>query len=55
VATEVESTPLRERISDGIYGRIRADARALLQPFTRPDGTAEIPLDGHVVAARRPR
>jgi hypothetical protein len=47
VATEVESTPLRERISDGIYGRIRADARALLQPFpARRDGRDP---------ARRPR
>jgi ubiquinone/menaquinone biosynthesis C-methylase UbiE len=55
VATEVESTPLRERISDAVYARIREDAREILRPFTRPDGTAEIPLVGHVVAARRRR
>lgn len=54
VAAEVESTPLRERISDAVYARIRDDARELLRPFTKPDGAAEIPLEGHVIAARRP-
>jgi ubiquinone/menaquinone biosynthesis C-methylase UbiE len=53
VATEVESTPLRERISDAVYARIRDDARELLRPFTKPDGAAAIPLEGHVIAARR--
>jgi ubiquinone/menaquinone biosynthesis C-methylase UbiE len=55
VATEVESTPLRERITDPVYAAIRDGAREVLRPFTRPDGTAEIPLVGHVVAARRRR
>ena len=55
VATEVESTPLRERISDEVYARIREEARALLQPYTTPDGAAEIPLEGHVIAARTRR
>jgi ubiquinone/menaquinone biosynthesis C-methylase UbiE len=53
VATEVESTPLRERISDEVYARIREDARDLLRPFTTAGGAAEIPLEGHVIAARR--
>jgi ubiquinone/menaquinone biosynthesis C-methylase UbiE len=53
VATEVESTPLRERISEAVYARIRDEARALLRPFTTAGGAAEIPLEGHVVAARR--
>jgi ubiquinone/menaquinone biosynthesis C-methylase UbiE len=53
VATEVESTPLRERISDDVYARIRADAREVLAPFTKPGGAAEIPLEGHVIAAHR--
>jgi ubiquinone/menaquinone biosynthesis C-methylase UbiE len=52
VATEVESTPLRERISDVVYERIREGARELLRPFLRPDGSAEIPIDGHVIVAR---
>ncbi len=53
VQTEVESTPLRERISDEVYGRIRDDARKILRPFTKRGGAAEIPLEGHVIAARR--
>ncbi len=53
VATEVESTPLRERISDDVYARIREGARELLRPFTKPGGAAEIPLEGHVIAARK--
>jgi ubiquinone/menaquinone biosynthesis C-methylase UbiE len=53
VVTEVESTPLRERISDAIYARIREEARELLRPFTTPGGAVEIPLEGHVIAARK--
>jgi len=52
VATEVESTPLRERISEVVYTRIREDAREVLRPYVRSDGSAEIPLDGHLIAAR---
>jgi ubiquinone/menaquinone biosynthesis C-methylase UbiE len=54
VATEVESTPLRERLSDEVYARIREEARELLGRFTTPGGAAEIPLEGHVIAAHRP-
>jgi SAM-dependent methyltransferase len=54
VATEVESTPFRERISDEVYARIREEARDLLRPFTQPGGEAAIPLEGHVLAARKP-
>ncbi|MET0850178.1 MAG: methyltransferase domain-containing protein [Candidatus Rokuibacteriota bacterium] len=53
VATEVESTPLRERMSDDVYARIRDDARAVLRPFVVPGGAAEIPLEGHLVTAAR--
>jgi ubiquinone/menaquinone biosynthesis C-methylase UbiE len=51
VAIEVESTPLRERIDDAVYARIREGARELLRPFTTADGAAAIPLAGHVLAA----
>ena len=54
VAAEVESTPLRERISDGVYRRIREEAREILRAFTKHDGAAEIPLEGHLIATRRP-
>ena len=53
VATEVESTPLIERISDEVYAQIRADSRDVLQQFTGPDGMLDAPLVGHIVVARR--
>ena len=53
VATEVDSTPLRERLSAEAYDRIRHGAREVLAPFTNPDGTLVAPFEVHVVAARR--
>lgn len=53
VATEVESTPLIERITSEVYAAIRADARDVLRQFTTPDGRLEAPLNGHIVAAQR--
>jgi SAM-dependent methyltransferase len=50
--TEVEGSPLAERITEDEYARIRAGAREALAPWTRPDGTLDAPLRGHVVAAR---
>ena len=52
VAVEVESTPVRERLTDGEYDRLRREAHDVLAEFTAPDGTAEIPIEGHLVAAR---
>ena len=54
VTTEVESTPLVERISDEVYDRIRDGARVALAEFTSPDGRVEAPFECHVVAASRP-
>jgi ubiquinone/menaquinone biosynthesis C-methylase UbiE len=54
VTTEVESTPLVERISAEVYQRIRADAHEVLGPFTAPDGSVEAAFPCHVVAAGRP-
>lgn len=53
VATEVESTPLIERISEGVYTRIKAEANEVLQPFVTAAGTLDAPLVAHLVAARR--
>jgi ubiquinone/menaquinone biosynthesis C-methylase UbiE len=53
VATEVESTPLRERISDAVLTRIREGAREVLRPFIKAGGAADIPLEGHVIATRK--
>ena len=53
VTTEVESTPLRERISDEVYARIRHDAREALAPFTTADGRLASPFECNIVVARR--
>lgn len=54
VTTEVESTPLVERISAEVYQRIRADAHEVLRPFTTPDGSVEAAFDTNIVVATRP-
>ncbi|HEV7758414.1 MAG TPA: methyltransferase domain-containing protein [Acidimicrobiales bacterium] len=51
VATEVEGSPLIERITAEVYARIRTDARAALAPFATPDGRLEAPLVCHLVVA----
>jgi SAM-dependent methyltransferase len=51
VATEVEGSPLIERITDDAYARIRADARSALAPFVTPTGTLEAPLVAHILVA----
>lgn len=54
VTTEVDSTPLGERITADVYDQIRDGARRVLAPFTIADGRLEAPFEVHVVAARRP-
>ena len=54
VANEVESTPLRERISDEVYQQIRDDARQLFATYTTADGTLNAPFDANLVVAKRP-
>lgn len=54
VATEVEGSPLIERITADVYGRIKSGARAALEPFTSAEGTVNAPLIGHVVVAGKP-
>jgi SAM-dependent methyltransferase len=53
VKTEVESTPLIDRISDEVYDSILKDSRAALKSFTAQDGKAEVPIEGHVITARK--
>lgn len=50
--TEVQGSPLVDRISDEAYEGIRAGARDVLAPFVTPDGHLDAPLHGHLVAAR---
>ncbi|MEX0875612.1 MAG: methyltransferase domain-containing protein [Actinomycetota bacterium] len=52
VTTEVESTPLIDRISDEAYSAIREDTRKVLDPFTTDAGVLEAPIECHLVAAR---
>lgn len=56
VTTEVESTPLVERLDADMYGRIRADAHEVLAPFVTPTGAVEAPFESNLVVAhpRRP-
>jgi len=54
VTTEVESTPLVERISADVYQRIREGAHDVLAPFTAPDGSVAAPFESNVVVARCP-
>ena len=52
VATEVESTPVRQRLTDDQYDMLRREANDVLESFTASGGRAEIPIEGHLVAAR---
>ncbi|MBN2622099.1 MAG: methyltransferase domain-containing protein [Acidimicrobiales bacterium] len=52
VAVEIESTPVRERLTDDEYEALRREANGVLHEFVTADGTAEIPLEGHLVAGR---
>jgi hypothetical protein len=51
VRVEVESTPLRARISDATYEAILADAVAALAAYETASGAAELPISGHLVVA----
>jgi SAM-dependent methyltransferase len=53
VANEVESTPLRERITDEVYQRIREDALQVWAPYTSGDGSLAAPFDSDLVVAGR--
>jgi hypothetical protein len=55
VATEVEAAPMVERIDASTCRRIKDDAGAALTRCTTDAGRFEIPLLGHVIAARPAR
>lgn len=54
VTTEVESTPLLERIDGPTYARIRADAHEVWRPWTTAGGALDAPFATHIVTASRP-
>jgi hypothetical protein len=53
VATEVEGTPLGERISAEAYDALRQRARELFRHHAADNGSVAIPLAGRLVVARR--
>ncbi|HVL97816.1 MAG TPA: hypothetical protein VM324_00795 [Egibacteraceae bacterium] len=52
VTIEVESTPLGGMLDDATLEAIRADARQALDRFVT-DGGVSVPIEGHIVVARR--
>ncbi|MFD1935075.1 hypothetical protein ACFSKW_26730 [Nonomuraea mangrovi] len=50
VRIEADSTPLRARISEKVYGRILRDSLEALGRF-RTDTGVEVPIKGHIVTA----
>ena len=55
VATEVEGSPLAERLDEVAYAAIRAAVRSEMDQYVTPDGRYEVPLVGHVATARTAR
>jgi ubiquinone/menaquinone biosynthesis C-methylase UbiE len=53
VRTEVESTPLIDRISEVQYRRLRTEAAKVLAPFTQEDGRLVAPFECLVVGATK--
>jgi ubiquinone/menaquinone biosynthesis C-methylase UbiE len=54
VHTEIQATPLAERITYTAYRAIGDDARRVLAPFTTATGALELPIRAHFVSARKP-
>ena len=53
VATEVESTPLGERIDELVYERIRVEANEMFGRFVTDDGLFETPFESLVAVGHR--
>lgn len=55
VDTELRGTPLEERLDERTATAIRRDAHAALRPFQSAGGGVAVPIEGHLVVARRAR
>jgi ubiquinone/menaquinone biosynthesis C-methylase UbiE len=53
VATEVQSTPLGERLDEDVIRRIIEGSRDALRSFQTEQGELDIPIGGHIVTARK--
>jgi SAM-dependent methyltransferase len=54
VATEIEATPLLDRIDQDACRRVLKDAEEALAPFAVDGARVELPLAGHLITARKP-
>lgn len=52
VRTEIESTPLIDRIDDEVYSRILDESREALGSFATAGGNVALPIEGHLIVAR---
>jgi len=53
VRTEVESTPLADRLSSETYSKILVDAQKALERFCTDTGQLNLPITGHLITAHR--
>jgi hypothetical protein len=53
VTTEIEATPLAERISRAAYDRLVETASEAMAPFVVEGGRVELPLTGHLITGAR--
>lgn len=52
VKTEIDSTPLVDRLDEGRYSRILQESREALAGFVGSGGRTAIPIEGHLIVAR---
>jgi hypothetical protein len=53
IATEIQATPLAERISQGAYRRLVETASETMAPFVVEGGRVELPLMGHLITGAK--
>jgi SAM-dependent methyltransferase len=53
VRTEIEATPLAERISQETYRRLLETAGEAMAPFVVDGGRVELPIGGHLITAAK--
>jgi hypothetical protein len=53
VRTEIEATPLAERIGQESFRRLIETAGEALRPFTVAGGGVELPIGGHLITAAK--
>lgn len=52
VKTEIDSTPLVDRIDEDVYSRILQESREALASFAGSGAKTAIPIEGHLIVAR---